>query len=254
MPDRRLSCCALCAAFLLFLAPQPVFATDSVLKKCYSDGVRVVAKRIPLMVENSTEGIFIRLTEEVFRHLKLPWSIVAEPAKRATRDFEGGHYDILLPVVRQPLAPENNLFSTPIFVRRDFAFVREGETMPASIADLEGKRVLLTSQYRYPPAIMDNSKIRKVMGNDDVANMKALARGRGDAFVVEEFSGLRAASAAGFAEFRYDSDAPLSTVEINMALHRDACAARLLGHLNQAISKVLASRFYRRTMGQDANW
>lgn len=254
MKYRNLIGCACCLAVMLLLAARPGHAAEPSLQQCYPEGIRAVAKKIPLMVESSTEGVFIQLLDEAFRHLDFPRTIVAEPAKRATRDFESGHYDVLLPVVRRPNDPGHHLFTRPIFVRRDFAFVRENSPAPVSIAGLEGKRVLLTSQYRYSPKIMQNPKIEKLMGNDDIANMKALSRGRGDVFVVEELSGLRAAQAAGVSNYRYERAAPLSIVEIYMALHKDECGSRLQARLNEAITEVLASRFYLRAMGQDASW
>ena len=178
--------------------------------------------------------------------------ISVEPAKRATRDFEQSLYDILLPVPEKAPISIPNILSRPIFMRRDYGFVYGMTPIPRSVEDLEGRRVLLTAQYRYHPSITGNGRINLVYGNHDEDNMRALARGRAEVFVVEEFSGLRAAAA--LSGIRYDRSSPLSQTAVFMAVQGTSCGQLLAAEMDAALSDVINGGFYRRAMGLDANW
>jgi polar amino acid transport system substrate-binding protein len=100
--------------------------------------------------------------------------------------------------------------SSPIYTKVDFAFFKKGAVNLKTIKDLEGKKVGITRGYPYASELMSNKKIIFDIADDDVMNMKKLAAGRIDAFVVEEKSGLEALKKSSENSITYDAGKPLS--------------------------------------------
>ena len=172
--------------------------------------IRVAAIEIPLMIESPETGVFIDYLKEIDRRSSLDFEISVYPGKRAVSLFEVRAVDILIPYPLES-GPPSSTYTTPIHVKKDFAFVRKGRVPPGSIEDLKGLRVGFTKHYHYSPLLLNASGIEKSLNPSDVLNMKMLQAGRIDVFIVEEQSGLRAKKLANTTDLTYDPERPIFT-------------------------------------------
>jgi polar amino acid transport system substrate-binding protein len=168
---------------------------------------------IPMMVENESSGVFIKLTKEIARRGNMDIRIVVYPTKRSINLFIKKKVDVLFPTL-VGIVPANIKVingKESIYVKRDFIFTKKGSTMLRSIQDLEGKKVGLTRGYPYFKGLIQNDRITFERVNSDEANTRKLIKNRINAFVVEERSGLKAFKKTGlFDNMQYDPTTPVS--------------------------------------------
>lgn len=170
---------------------------------------------IPLMVESADKGVFIELTTEVAKRAGIPVQIEIAPAKRAIENFAAGALVGYFPAL-DVMNPVTVAKSGNIYVKTDYVFSRTGANLK-TIKDLEGKNVGITRGYPYAMELIGNKKINFQVANDDVSNMKKLAAGRIDAFVVEEKSGVKALEQCGERGIAYDAKVKLSEQNVYYA-------------------------------------
>lgn len=171
---------------------------------------------IPKMVESKDKGVFVELVKEVAKRAGYTLNLEIAPPPRTVNNFSQGKIDGFFPALDViVLAPAAK--SSPIYTKVDFAFFKKGDTDLKTIKDLEGKRVGITRGYPYAGELMSNPKIIFDPADDDVTNMKKLAAGRIDAFVVEEKSGLEALKKSGETSLTYDASTPLSRQPVYFA-------------------------------------
>ncbi len=169
--------------------------------------------QIPLMVESKDKGVFIDLVKEVAKRAGVQIDIVVMPPKRTVGSFHAGKIDGFFPCL-DVLLQKDASKSDPIYVKQDFAFTRSDSPTIGTVAGLEGKKVGITVGYPYAKAVISNPKIKLESAASDVLNIKKLARGRIDAFVVEEKTGLKAMKEAKASNIHYDKTKPLSRQDV----------------------------------------
>ncbi len=178
------------------------------------------------MIEAPDKGVFIEYLKEIDRRSSLDFVISVYPGKRAVSLFEAGTVDVLIPYPLES-GPPSNTYTTPIHVKKDFAFVKEGRSPPRSIEELRDLRVGFTRHYHYSPMLLNAPGIRKSFNPSDELNMKMLQAGRMDTFIVEEQSGLRAKKLANAPDITYDPERPIF-VSNTVIVTQDSAEGRLL--------------------------
>lgn len=174
--------------------------------------IKVAAVQIPLMVENSEKGLFVDLIREVGRRTKLKFEIVVVPGQRAHKMFATGLAQLLMPFPKGVRKIRGH-FTSPLIVKRDFAFVKKGQAIPRSLEDLEGLTLGITKHYTYNRQIFERPRIKLETALTDEINMRKLAKGRIDAFLVEERSGLKARDLSKADDVVYDNKYPIFSAE-----------------------------------------
>jgi len=177
------------------LALVMVFAASLGWAKTYKMGTY----QIPLMVESKDKRVFIDLVKEVIGRTGEQFEIVVAPPKRTVASFHKGAIDGFFPCL-DVLLQKDAAKSKPIYVKADFAFTRSDAPIIKSISQLEGKKVGITVGYPYAKALISDKKIKLEGADNDVLNMKKLSKGRIDAFVVEEKTGVKALKDRGWPE------------------------------------------------------
>ncbi len=178
------------------------------------------------MIESPESGVFIEYLKEIDRRSSLEFEISVYPGKRAVKLFEVRAVDILIPYPLESGPPSSN-YTTPIHVKKDFAFVKKGHSPPGSIEDLKGLRVGFTQHYHYSPELLNAPGIVKSLNPSDVLNMKMLQAGRIDTFIVEEQSGLRAKKLSNTTDLTYDPERPIFTSN-TVIVTQDSAEGRIL--------------------------
>lgn len=239
----------LITCILLFSASTPVISfADSNCKI-----VNVAAAKIPHFIESNNRGVFINLVREGAIRAGLELTISVFPKKRALMMFKTGEVAALIPHsnVGERVAAYK---STPLFIKRDFAFVRGGTPIPDSIDALEGLSVGLTAQYAYPKSLTSNKKI--IFGkkpNSDTDNIKMLSMGRHDVSIIEEHSGLKAISEAGVKNIVYDPRNPISEILVWMLFSKNDCGKNQSEKINAAFSSMKTDGIWTSIMKQSQN-
>ena len=199
--------------------------------------VKIGTYQIPLMVESKDKGVFIELLKEVAKRSGDSIEIVVMPPKRTVGAFHGGKLDGFFPCL-DVLLQKEAAKSAPIYVKQDFAFTRSDSPLITSMAGLEGKKVGITVGYPYAKALMTNPKIKLEAAASDVLNMKKLSRGRIDAFVVEEKTGLKALKESGAQNIHYPQGKPLSKQEVYFAFQPTPEGKALARRFSKALADM----------------
>lgn len=176
--------------------------------------IQIGAYPIPLLVEDSTHGLFIDLTNAIAEKAGLEIEISVVPSKRIVRYFQEQQIDVLLPGLDVFFSAENQpIKSESIAVKKDYIFTRKETSLLKSIKDLEGKTVGITLGYPYTQELLENSSITFDQVPTDEQNAKKLVAGRVEAFVVEETTGLQAfEQIGGLDQVHYDPEAPIAKI------------------------------------------
>jgi len=212
---------------------SPVFADTTTKTKMACTGLRVSAVQIPHFSESEYKGAFIDLIRQAAKHANLPIEVDVYPKRRAVKVFLNKAANVYLP--RASGGKELPAYkSTPIFVRRDFAFVRKGTEVPKSIGALEGMQVGLTRNYIYPKSLLENQAIDFVYAPTDVANIKMLEKGRFKISIIEEVSGLGAVEAAAAKGIVYDKSHPIHEMSVWMLFEKSECGLKYSKKINAA--------------------
>ncbi|WP_413584421.1 substrate-binding periplasmic protein [Bdellovibrio sp. HCB274] len=191
---------------------------------------------IPLMVESSTEGVFIDLTRDIAQRSKTDVKIDVLPTGNAILKFTTGEADGFFPAL-DVYTPKNSVRTVPFYEKVDYVFYRKVKPLK-SIKDLEGKKVGLTFRYPYAVELTSNRRIKFVFSDDDVSNMKKLADGAIDAFVVEERSGVRALELSRAKGIAFDSENPLSRQEVYYAFKDTEGGRRMAKSFSEIIQQM----------------
>jgi polar amino acid transport system substrate-binding protein len=199
--------------------------------------IKVAAVKIPLMVETPEKGVFIDLLKEVSKRSGLTFDVAVYPGKRAHALFKKGEVDMLLPFPKGNRMQTGHL-SDPIFVKRDFVFVKRGRPIPKSLSELRGKTLGITTHYRYKPALYDEASIQLDPGQSDIINVRKLNKGRLDGFLAEEFSGRSAIRESQVEDIVYDPDKPIFVYEAVVLFKGDAEGEDWMRLVNHALSNM----------------
>lgn len=211
--------------------------------------VVVAAIEIPLMIESPDQGIFIEYLKEIDRRSFLDFEISVYPGIRAVSLFEAGAVELLIPYPLES-GPPSNTYTTPIHVKKDFAFVKKGRSPPGSVEELKGLRVGFTRHYHYSPVLLNAPGMQKSLNPSDELNMKMLQAGRMDAFIVEEQSGLRAKKMANAPDITYDPSRPVF-ISNTVIVAQDSDAGRLLAdEINLHLDAMRAEGVLDRLMAE----
>lgn len=204
---------------------------------------------IPKMVESKDKGVFVELTKEVAKRAGVSFDLEIAPPPRTVDNFAKGLIDGFFPALDVLISGPASK-SAPIYTKVDFAFFKKGATNLVSIKDLEGKKVGITRGYPYASELMSNKKIIFDPADDDVTNMKKLAAGRIDAFVVEEKSGLEALKKSGETSVTYDSSKPLSKQAVYYAFKNGADGKKAADGFSKALDEMKKDGTFGKIMSQ----
>jgi len=216
----------LCVLFVLPLTSH-VFAGD----------YTIASYPIPLMVESPDKGIFIEVTKEIAKRSGLDIEIKIFPTKRTVMNFHENKVDGFFPaldiMINKDISP-----SEEMYFKEDFVFFKEGSSPVSTIEGLSGKKVGITMGYPYAKKITDAQGFKIEIAPKDEINLKKLAAGRIDAFVVEEKSGLQALKQSGVSGITYEAGKPISRQKVYYAFQPDAKGKELAAKFSQALSSM----------------
>ncbi len=216
-------------AFCLMISPIISFGAEK---------IKFGSFPIPLMVVDEEKGVFVELTKTISERAGIEIEIIVIPPKRIISYFLKNQVDVLFPAldVNFPTGKEPIKSEELIYTKTDFIFTKKGNPLITDLMELEGKRVGITLGYPYVRELIDNNLITIEQANSDGINMKKLMKGRINAFVVEEQSGLNSLKNTGLKdEIQYNPNAPISRQDVYYAFQNNEKGKKL----SQKISKVL---------------
>ncbi len=192
---------------------------------------------IPLMVVDQDQGVFVDLVKEAAKRQGLDIQFKVTPPKRTIKHFMEGKNDALFPALDVNFADGIEVEkSEPVYQKVDFVFTVKGQPQLKIIQDLEGKKVAITRGYPYARQLTENNMIILDVANSDEANAKKLMKGRVDAFVVEEKSGLQAFKTLGLLDkVQWYPNVPLSKQKVYVAFQKNAKGKILADKISKSI-------------------
>ena len=215
-----------------------------------TDKVSLASVYIPLMIEKDGTGLFIKLADEIARRAGIVFDYDVLPALRAVSIYKAGKVDAVFPATSRSSDILGSR-SAAIYIRRDYAFVREGSPLPRQIQDLEGLSVIINPNYDHNKLLLNNPKITLVKGRNDVSSMKMLARGRGEALVVEARSGMEAMKQAGVGNLVFDPKNPITSVDAFFVFKPGERGKDLAKRVSKAIKEIVEDGTYKSMFGVD---
>ncbi len=216
-----------------------------------AETVRVLTYPIPLMVESESKGVFIDLINAIGNEANIPISIEVKNPPRALRAFSAGEYHVLMPALDTLFTDMQHVLRSEelFYIKRDFVFTLKNKPVIDRIEQLRGLRVGLTSAYPYARELLDDADIDLVFVDTDEQNAMLLKKGRIDAFIVEESSGIQAFRNTGLiGEVHYSRSTSISQQDVYFAIYNDERGAKLERQISQALARLKRSGLFEQIM------
>lgn len=208
---------------------------------------------IPLMVESEDKGVFIELTRELAKRVKVDIKINILPAKRSINDFVHGKADALFPALANFFPSRESYHRTDeiIYIKRDFSFSLKDSPKLNTIEALAGRKVSITRGYIYAEQLVNNRKIQFYTANSDEFAAKMLEAGHVDAFIAEEQSGLAALSNIGLVDkVKYDQATAISELDVFYATLAGNKGQRLAQRLSKGLKEMKENGSFQRILAK----
>jgi polar amino acid transport system substrate-binding protein len=210
---------------------------------------KMAAFPIPLMVVDNQQGVFIDLFREVAKRTGENFELEVYPTNRVLKLFQDGHIDGFFPgldIMTGDQAAKSDIF----YNKTDFAFVKQGTPVFEKISQFEGKTIGLTTGYPYSAELLNDPKITLEYAENDVINMRKLSKGRIDAFIVEEKSGLKAREESGVTDVVYDPQKPLYAIRVFFAFQGTDEGWALAKKFSSALEKMKQDGTFEKIMSK----
>ncbi len=216
----------------------------------FAGGCTLGSYPIPLMVENQNKGVFIELTREIAQRSGLDVTIKVYPTKRTVMNFNKNIIDGFFPALDVMINKKVSK-SEEMYFKEDFVFFKKGSPSISTIEGLRGKKVGITLGYPYARKITENKEFKIETAPSDVANLKKLAAGRIDAFIVEKQSGLKALKQSGMSNIiTYDQNKPISRQKVYYVFQADAKGKDFAAKFSKALSSMKKDGTFGRIMSK----
>ncbi|CCO23782.1 substrate-binding periplasmic protein [Maridesulfovibrio hydrothermalis] len=168
---------------IIFVAPFLLLTTLFSANESNAGKVITFASyKIPMLVENESEGILSEIIQTACKRLNVVPHIKIYPPKRALKSFYNQKVEGIFPSLDIP--DSKNAYKTiPIHHKTAFAFTVKSKTPPANISELKGLIIGLTRGYSYPKSITENPLIKVDWADSFPASLNKLLLGRIDCFI-----------------------------------------------------------------------
>lgn len=206
---------------------------------------------IPAMVVDSNTGVFIELTREITKRANMDIEFTIAPPKRTFKSFFEEKVDAVFPAldVNFPTGIRPVKSDEIIYVKVDYVFTKKGTPFLKTLQDLEGKKIGITFGYPYASELISNNLITLDTAPTDEMNTKKLIKGRLDAFVVEEKSGVKAFRNAGLEpQMQYDPKVPLSKQDVYYAFQNSEKGRKMAKRLSEILKQMKADGTFQKIM------
>ncbi|MDF0605843.1 transporter substrate-binding domain-containing protein [Neisseriaceae bacterium TC5R-5] len=214
-----------------------------------AETLNLVTFPIPGHVESSERGTFIDLTKAIAQKSNITITISVEPPPRAINNFFEGKYNAIFPALNSFYSKNAVIVRTmeTMDCKEDFAFVRSGRPAISKLNELKGLTVGLTKGYPYAESITKSQDYRISYALSDEINLKMLAAGRIDAFILDEKTGAQASARLNLAnKVQFDKHHPISRMEVFYAFQNSPRGKDLAGKFSAALTAMKKSGEYKR--------
>lgn len=204
----------------------------------------VTTTYLPELVESPNSGIFIELLNEIEQRAGIQFTVHVFPVKRCYIEFKKKQMIMVFPDIewtddlKELYSPPDGdpIKSVIFYMKQDFIFSRQG-TIFRNLHEVQGKIVGLSRGFSYP--YLDSVRnLELEYAGDDLANMKKLAAGRIDAFLVEKHSGLKAMKIAKVTNIVYDPDHPVYVQPAYFSFYPSETGRRLEQKVSTVVIKM----------------
>lgn len=170
-----------------------------------SHHLTVAAKQIPGLIETPDRGHFMDLLRWIEHHSAFSFSVQVMPPARASRMFDSGHFDILIP---EPTPSHESAES--LGERRLYLFTHATNPKLTDYAGLQGRTLLVIRGFNYDHATV--SRYADIEQVDSVTRaVSMLQRQRAYAMLGVEGSTLQAMSDISATDIHYEAAQPVET-------------------------------------------
>lgn len=194
-----------------------------------------------LLEKDGKTGALAEAIYEIGNRANIKFVMLNVPVKRQDRALLGDKVVVAGPAL-DVLETEDVSFSLrtslPIAYRRDFAFVRKGTTIPASIEATKTMKLVTSPTTSLPPPIAQLHGSNILETHSDQSAITLLSKGRVDLWVNDETSTLAALAGSGVNNITYNPDTPLHEWPARM-LFSKACDDALIERIDAAIQSMI---------------
>lgn len=193
---------------------------------------------IPGLVENSTEGQFVEILNEISQRTDIAFNLSIKPTKRTQKDFRHGAIIGYFPELHEhiPLPLDQVYISEPFWIKRIYVFSQNRAEQITSIEMLHGKRISLVRGYSYGKEITENKHIDITFVDSDLQSIKLLKLNRIDYVLGDEYSTLAAIQEINLeSEIFYDLETPLHQLDVFFVFQKNTKGRAIADKVSNAI-------------------
>ncbi len=175
----------------------------------HADKIDIVAYKMPVLMENPNQGLLVNLIKYIGRRAKMPINLKFTENERIAQAFADNMAIITIPGRGSDFS---GYYSKSIFTHKIFAFYKKGDQPINSIYNLKKHDVGMSFNYDDDLGFMDilnHNKIEIRRSITIATIMRNLYKGRIDAVIMEEYSGLNIMKNKNFTPIAYKKKSPI---------------------------------------------
>lgn len=237
-------------SFLLSMVSDPILCAEPKPTPTY----RVNLIQLPGFVNSATEGLGVRLNQEILSRIEqredVSFEVTFYPAKRSFGVFNNGGADLIFPTVLGTTRDDPTAYQKPATID-SAAIVGSGYViftpshMPklSAISDLKGKSVGIVKGNTLPQQLNESQVSRIEVVELMETNFTKLLAGRIDAVLVLKALGLAEMNRLQIANLHHGRE--FQHVFGSYSAHLSPQGARLIEYVNQAIGEMIKDGTYQ---------
>jgi polar amino acid transport system substrate-binding protein len=168
-------------------------------------------------------------------------NVILSSRKRGEKELYEGNIDFTILSPKWLESPEKLIFSSPIYVHKEFLYDKKAIPNKPLKDLVEGKRICVRTSYKYPGVsqYFESGLATRVDTDDEFGQFKLLFRGRCDFVLTNEFAANKVLKLSEWGGLVSVSDIIIDKVGYTLAFHPKH--QKFVDKLNKHIAKLIES-------------
>ncbi len=195
---------------------------------------------VPHYLESETQGVFIRIMNEVIKMQNIEIEKKIYPAKRLIQKFQEGDIDGFFPSVRD-FRGIGVLETIPFYYKKDFFFYHSSYKPDFLNHHTDKKlKLCLTRGYPYRSDLLSDARYQINYAESDASCFKMLNAKRVDAHVCELVTGIITLERLGFSDIKIHPK-EISSFPVSIAFRNDNRGKKYVQEFSEGLKKLIDS-------------
>ncbi len=212
----------------------------------HADKIDIAAYKMPILIENDNEGLLVKLIKNIGIRAKIGINFKLLEKNNIAQAFSK---NIAIMTRDQSDLGLSGYASRKIFTKKIFVFYKKNTKPIVNLYNLKDRDVAMTFDSATDYNLMEtlkrnNVRIRKTATIATV--MRNLFKGRVNAIIMEEYSGLAAMKNINYIAVKYQANSPIMKNNINIIFPKNDMGKKQSIRFNKALQSMHEDGSYKK--------